>query len=355
MGTSPFSGEATVGSDPDFEDIGETEAAAISPAEGTVPNIALRGKNAANLPPAVLLMGPTASGKTALSLELAEMLGCEIISVDSAQIYRHMNIGTAKPDAEQRLRVPHHLIDIIDPHESYSAARFRDDALTLMREIVERGKIPLLVGGTMLYFKALTEGLNDLPEADPTVRLVIDTMAEDKGWPALHAELARVDPQAASRIQPNDAQRIQRALEIYYLAGKSMSALLEKPKYVYLPYRIVATALIPGDRDRLHERIAERFELMLELGLIGELRRLRAEYALEPTMPSMRAVGYRQVWGYLDGEYGLATLREKAVAATRQLAKRQLTWLRSMSDVTCFDCEAEALTDRVGAYLRSKF
>ena len=317
-------------------------------------NIALRGKHAASLPPAILLMGPTACGKSALSIELAETFGCEIISVDSAQIYRHMDIGTAKPEAELRRRVPHHLIDIIDPHESYSAARFRDDALTLMREIVERGKIPLLVGGTMLYFKALTEGLNDLPQADPTMRLVIDTMADEKGWPALHAELARIDPEAAGRIQPNDAQRIQRALEIYYLAGKSMSALLAKPKYVYLPYRIFSTALVPDDREWLHERIAERFELMLELGLIGELRKLRTEYALEATMPSMRAVGYRQVWGYLDGEYGLAALREKAVSATRQLAKRQLTWLRSTPDVMTFECTGEAPGERVVAYLRSK-
>jgi tRNA dimethylallyltransferase len=186
------------------------------------------------------------------------------------------------------------------------------------------------------------------------MRLVIDTMAEDKGWPALHAELARVDPEAAGRIQPNDAQRIQRALEIYYIAGKSMSALLAKPKYVYLPYRVVPAALIPEDRGWLHARIAERFELMLELGLIGELRKLRAEYALEPAMPSMRAVGYRQVWGYLDGEYGLAALREKAVAATRQLAKRQLTWLRGMPDVAAFDCSGEPPGERVAAYLRSK-
>ena len=317
-------------------------------------NIALRGKHAASLPPAILLMGPTACGKTALSIELAEAFGCEIISVDSAQIYRRMDIGTAKPDAQLRRRVPHHLIDIIDPHESYSAARFRDDALALMREIVERGKIPLLVGGTMLYFKALTEGLNDLPQADPTMRLVIDTMAEEKGWPALHAELARIDPQAAARIQPNDAQRIQRALEIYYVAGKSMSALLAKPKDVYLPYRIFSTALIPEDREWLHGRIAERFELMLELGLIGELRKLRAEYALEPTMPSMRAVGYRQVWGYLDGEYGLGALREKGISATRQLAKRQLTWLRSTPDVMNFDCAGDAPLERIVEYLRSK-
>ena len=341
-------------SDVDLQDPGIGSDADSAEAAPAPENIALRGKNAADLPPAILLMGPTACGKTALAIELAERLGCEIISVDSAQIYRHMDIGTAKPDAAERSRVPHHLIDIIDPHESYSAARFRDDTLTLMREIVERGKIPLLAGGTMLYFKALTEGLNDLPEADPAMRLVIDTMAEDKGWPAVHADLARVDPESAARIQPNDAQRIQRALEIYYLSGKSMSALLAKPKYVYLPYRMIASALVPSNREWLHERIAQRFEVMLELGLIGELRKLRADYALEPTMPSMRAVGYRQVWGYLDGEYGLAALREKAVAATRQLAKRQLTWLRSMPDLVSFDCAQDNLIDRVIDHIRAK-
>ena len=316
-------------------------------------NIALRGRNADRLPPAILLMGPTASGKSAVALELAQRLGAEIVSVDSAQVYRHMDIGTAKPDAQARALVPHHLLDLLDPHESYSAARFRDDALTAMREIVERGRIPLLVGGTMLYFKALTEGLNELPEADPAVRLVIDTMAQEKGWPALHAELARVDPQAAARIDPNDAQRIQRALEIYYVSGKSMSELLARPKYVYLPYRIAAVALETRDREWLHRRIAERFEVMLELGLISEVRRLRREFALERDMPSMRAVGYRQVWGYLDGEYGLATLREKAIAATRQLAKRQMTWLRAMPSVKRFDSRDERLVERLQEYLEA--
>jgi tRNA dimethylallyltransferase len=309
-------------------------------------NIALRGRNAGELPPAILLMGPTACGKTALAIELAERIGGEIVSVDSAQIYRHMDIGTAKPEPELRARVPHHLIDIIEPHESYSAARFRDDALTHMREVTERRRVPLLAGGTMLYFKALTEGLNDLPEADPTVRLVIDTMADERGWPALHQELARVDPQAAERIKPNDAQRIQRALEIFYITGKSMSALLKKPKYVYLPYRMITLALIPSDRQWLHERIAERFELMLELGIIGELRKLRSQYALEASMPSMRCVGYRQVWDYLDGAFGLTALREKAIAATRQLAKRQLTWLRGMHEVIRLDCTRDDLLER---------
>jgi len=320
----------------------------------TPENIALRSKNAASLPPAVLLMGPTACGKSAAALEIAERLGGEIISVDSAQIYRHMNIGTAKPGTEERARVPHHLLDVVDPHESYSAARFRDDASALMREITERGRIPVLAGGTMLYFKALTEGLNDLPEADPAVRMVIDTMAEEKGWPALHQDLARVDPQAAARIKPNDAQRIQRALEIYYITSKSMTELLQKPKYVYLPYRIFQLALEPPDREWLHERIADRFELMLELGLIGELRRLRQQYALEPTMPSMRSVGYRQVWRYLDGEYGLASLREKGVAATRQLAKRQMTWLRSTAEITRFDCTREDVTAMLLSHLEAR-
>jgi tRNA dimethylallyltransferase len=241
----------------------------------------------------------------------------------------------------------------VDPHETYSAAKFRDDALGLMREITERGSIPLLVGGTMLYFRALTEGLNDLPEADPAIRLVISTMADEKGWPGLHAELARADPQAAARIQANDAQRIQRALEIYYITGKSMSELLAKPKYIYLPYRICSLALSTERRDWLYARIAERFEIMLELGLISELRNLRRTYALEPSMPSMRCVGYRQVWGYLDGEYTLATLREKAVTATRQLAKRQLTWLRSTPDLTWFDCVSEDLVEQVAAHVRS--
>lgn len=317
-------------------------------------NIALRSRDASRLPPAILLMGPTATGKSALALALAQALGAEIVSVDSAQIYRHMDIGTAKPDAEARALVPHHLLDIVDPHETYSAARFRDDATALMREIAERGRIPMLTGGTMLYFKALTEGLNELPEADPAVRLVIDTMAEEKSWPALHAELARIDPQAAARIQPHDAQRIQRALEIYYLSGKSMSELLARPKYVYLPYRIVSAALAVEDREWLHARIAERFELMLELGLISEVRRLRRQYALEADMPSMRSVGYRQVWRYLDGEYGLSLLREKAVAATRQLAKRQMTWLRSMPEVAAFDCRRGDLVEALEQHLRAR-
>lgn len=303
-------------------------------------------------PPAILLMGPTASGKTAVAVQLATTLPCEIISVDSALVYKGMNIGTAKPDAEILKRAPHHLIDIIEPHESYSAARFRDDALALMREITERGNIPLLTGGTMLYFKALVEGLNDLPEADVAVRLIIDTMADEEGWPAVHEKLRKVDPETAARLEPNDSQRIQRALEIYYITGKSMTDLLKKPKYVYFPYTPIRIALLPADRAALHERIARRFESMLDAGLVDELRALRDEYALEPDMPSMRCVGYRQAWDFLAQRISRAELLEQGIAATRQLAKRQLTWLRAMEDVTEFDCLTGNVGDLVLEYIR---
>ena len=297
-------------------------------------------------------MGPTASGKTGVAVELARELPCEIISVDSAQVYRHMDIGTAKPDAETLKAARHHLIDVIEPDDNFSAARFRDEALTLMREITERGRIPLLVGGTMPYFKTLLEGLSELPAADPAIRMVIDTMAGEAGWPALHKELKRVDPDTAARLEPNDAKRIQRALEVYYIANRPMSAFLKKPKYVYFPYAPVKIALLPGDRAGLHDRIAARFEAMLELGLIGELRKLREDYALDLSMPSMRCVGYRQTWDYLDDKITLAQLREQVIAATRQLAKRQLTWLRAMKGVTKFDCLAEDLSEQVLAHLR---
>lgn len=308
--------------------------------------------SASTQPPAILLMGPTASGKTAVAVALAATLPCEIISVDSALVYKGMNIGTAKPDADILNRAPHHLIDIIEPHESYSAAKFRDDALALMREITERGRIPLLVGGTMLYFKALVEGLNDLPEADSTVRLIIETMADEEGWPAVHEKLRKVDPETAARLDPNDAQRIQRALEIYYIAGKSMTDLLKKPKYVYFPYTPIRIVLTPGDRAVLHERIALRFEAMLEAGLVDELRRLREEYGLDADMPSMRCVGYRQAWDFLDNRISRAELLEQGIAATRQLAKRQLTWLRGMDNVTEFDCLDPQLGEHVLEYLR---
>ncbi|HSQ04510.1 MAG TPA: tRNA (adenosine(37)-N6)-dimethylallyltransferase MiaA [Burkholderiales bacterium] len=297
-------------------------------------------------------MGPTASGKTAVAVALAKALPCEIISVDSAQIYKSMDIGTAKPDAELLKSAPHHLIDIIEPDERYSAARFRDDALALMREITEREKIPLLVGGTMLYFKALLEGLSELPEADPLIRLVIDTMAAEQGWPAVHARLRSIDPETAARLDPNDAQRIQRALEVYQLTGRPMAELLKKPKYVYFPYRPIKISLVPSDRNVLHQRIEQRFDAMLAAGLVQEVRKLLEDYALEPDMPSMRCVGYRQAWQHLHREIDLAELREQGIAATRQLAKRQLTWLRAMEGITEFDCLVEGLEDLVLEYIR---
>ena len=297
-------------------------------------------------------MGPTASGKTGVALELVRRIPAEIISVDSAQVYRHMNIGTAKPDLDIRLRFPHHLIDVIEPNERYSAARFRNDAVGIMGEIANDGRIPLLVGGTMLYFQALREGLSDLPPADPDTRMVLDVMAAETGWPAMHRELERIDPVAAKRLDPNDSQRIQRAMEIFYLTGKPMSELIASGRRADLPYRLIPVALVPGERKELHERIASRFEEMLELGLINEVRELRENYVLTPDLPSMRCVGYRQVWQYLDGEYTLAGLREKAVSATRQLAKRQLTWLRAMPEVKVFDCLAEDLQEQVGRHLQ---
>jgi tRNA dimethylallyltransferase len=283
----------------------------------------------AKLPPAVLLMGPTASGKTPLALALARALPLEIVSVDSAQVYRGMDIGTAKPSLSERGAVPHHLIDIIDPTEAYSAARFRDDALSLMNRITARGRIPLLVGGTMLYFKALREGLSDLPDSDESVRAEIDAEAAERGWPAMHAKLAEIDPQTASRLKPNDAQRIQRALEVCRVSGQAMSQLLGRKRGTALPFRFIELALVPSDRGELHRRIEARFDAMLERGLVEEVRALRKRYALRPTLPSMRCVGYRQAWQHLEGEIDRDELRDRGIFATRQLAKRQLTWLRA--------------------------
>ncbi|HET9701275.1 MAG TPA: tRNA (adenosine(37)-N6)-dimethylallyltransferase MiaA [Burkholderiales bacterium] len=318
----------------------------------TAPNLADRDGPAH--PPAILILGPTASGKSALAMEIARALPVEIISVDSGQIYRGMDIGTAKPGAQERAAVPHHLLDILEPDEAYSAGRFRDDALALMREISGRGNVPLLAGGTMLYFKALLEGLNELPQADPAIRRAIDAMAAEAGWPAMHLELARVDPDTAARIAPNDAQRIQRALEVFHVSGRPLSQLLQGPKRVHLPYRLIRIALLPSDREALHQRIARRFDDMLDRGLIAELRRLRETHRLEPDMPSMRCVGYRQTWTYLDGKFDLRALREKGVAATRQLAKRQLTWLRPMQGLMQFDCLAPDLAQRALAQLRAE-
>ena len=308
-------------------------------------------------PPAVLLLGPTASGKTPLALALADKLPVEIVSVDSAQIYRGMDVGTAKPSASEREGVPHHLVDIIDPTEAYSAARFRADALRLINEIAGRGRIPLLAGGTMLYFKALREGLSELPESDAGVRAQLDAEAAARGWPALHAELARVDPQTAARLKPNDAQRIQRALEVFRVSGEAISQLLGRRKRAALPFRLIELALVPSDRSALHRRIEARFDAMLKAGLVEELRSLRERYALRPGLPSMRCVGYRQAWQFLEGEIDRGELRDRGIFATRQLAKRQLTWLRGIRGVQVFDCLERnlepAVRDRVRAELGS--
>ena len=286
-------------------------------------------------------MGPTASGKSAVALDLAARLPVEIVSVDSAQVFRGMDVGTAKPSAAERAAVPHHLIDIIDPTQSYSAAQFRADALRLMREIATRGRVPLLVGGTMLYFKALREGLSVLPQADDAVRSAIDTEARERGWPALHAELACVDPATASRLEPADSQRIQRALEVFRLAGRPMSELLGRRDKVTLPFHLVQVALAPSDRGELHRRIEARFIAMLKKGVIEELRSLRSRYTLRVGLPSMRCVGYRQVWEFLEGVFDAQALRDRGIYATRQLAKRQLTWLRAMEGLAVVDCLAQ--------------
>ncbi len=294
-------------------------------------------------------MGPTASGKSAVALELAARLPVEIVSVDSAQVYRGMDIGTAKPDRATRDRVPHHLVDLIDPDQAYSAARFRSDALAAIADIRARGRIPLLVGGTMLYFKALRDGLSNLPPANPAVRAHLEARAAALGWPALHAELARVDPATAARLDPGDAQRIQRALEVHEVSGRPLSAL-QGARQVPMDPRQVSLALIPNDRARLHRRIAARFDAMLESGLVDELAGLRQRYRLDPSMPSMRCVGYRQAWQFIEGDGDRERLRERGIAATRQLARRQLTWLRSL-DVQTFDADASDIVADVARWL----
>ena len=303
------------------------------------------------------LLGPTASGKTAAALAYAALSAArgravEIVSVDSALVYREMDIGTAKPTAAERAAAAHHLIDIVDPLDAYSAADFRADALRVTREIVARGNVPLLVGGTMLYYKALTQGLNDLPSADPAVRAQLDAEAARDGWPAMHARLALVDPATAARLAPNDSQRIQRALEIFMLSGQPMSVLLATPSTredEAARYRFVPVALEPSDRGVLHARIEARFDAMLAGGLIDEVKALRARGDLNANLPSMRCVGYRQVWEYLDGEIDYDTMRDKGVFATRQLCKRQLTWLRAMPERIVVDCCAADATARAVA------
>ncbi len=307
-------------------------------------------------PPAIFLMGPTATGKTALACALAERFPVELVSVDSALVYRGLDIGAAKPDAATLRRHPHALIDLRDPCEPYSAAMFREDALAAMRAITARGRVPLLVGGTGLYFRALEHGLSAMPTADPALRARLSEEADRIGWPALHARLAERDPDAAARIQRNDAQRIQRALEAIELSGVTLTALRASAGgRARLPYRVLKLALIPADRQRLRERIAARFDAMLAAGLLEEVRRLRARGDLHPGLPALRAVGYRQAWQHLAGGLDAREFRRRAIFATNQLAKRQLTWLRGELDARAFDPEradlAQAVARAVGLFL----
>lgn len=289
-----------------------------------------------DLPLAISLMGPTASGKTNLAIELCQILPCEIISVDSALIYTGMDIGTAKPDAQELAAAPHRLIDIIDPAQSYSVANFRKDALQHMAEVVSNGNIPLLVGGTMMYFKSLIDGLSTLPASDAKVRAELVKQAESEGWQYLHDRLHQIDPTSAKRIHPNDPQRLIRALEVYQLSGKSMTELNEQ-EVEQIPYRLQQFAIVPDDRKALHERIEKRFCSMLEQGFEDEVADLKNRGDLHLDLPSMRCVGYRQVWQYLDNEYSREDMLFRGIAATRQLAKRQLTWLRGWKNLNTLD------------------
>jgi tRNA dimethylallyltransferase len=289
-------------------------------------------------------MGPTASGKTDLAIQLCERLPCEIISVDSALIYRDMNIGTAKPTQEELTRAPHRLIDIKDAAETYSVAEFRRDALAAMADIVAAGKIPLLVGGTMLYFKALLEGLSAMPAADPEVRAVIERDAQQHGWPHVHQQLALVDPESAARIHPNHSQRIERALEVYRVSGITMTDYHNQQTSTdAFPYQLVQMAIAPLDRLVLHGRIEQRFRLMLEQGFLDEVQQLHRRGDLHLDLPSIRAVGYRQVWQYLEGELDYQEMIERGIIATRQLAKRQFTWLRQWPDVKWLHTDQQGL------------
>jgi len=304
--------------------------------------------------PVLFLMGPTASGKTALAVELVRRLPFEIISVDSAQVYREMDIGTAKPDVETRRIAPHRLVDIRDPAEAYSAGQFRADALREIAAIQAAGHIPLLVGGTMLYFRALERGLAELPTADPALRARLAAERAEQGGAALHARLARLDPAAAARIHPADSQRIQRALEVYELTGRPLTELCAVSRNESLPFRIVKWIVAPANRQVLHERIKQRFQLMLTQGFVAEVERLRRRGDLNPDAPSMRAVGYRQVWAYLDGRLDEAAMVERGIIATRQYAKRQLTWLRAEAGAVWLDGDENRRLDQAITRLREQ-
>lgn len=304
--------------------------------------------------PVICLMGPTAAGKTPLAVELVQRFPCEIISVDSAMVYRGMDIGTAKPDAATLKIAPHHLIDIRDPSDSYSAGQFRTDVLNIIDGIVARQKIPLLVGGTMMYFRILQQGLATLPTADPALRTAMQIEAEQLGWGALHAKLAVVDPVAAQRIHPNDSQRIQRALEVFMLSGKTLSEWQAEDTNALARFRIFNIAIAPAERKVLHERIALRFAEMLKLGFVEEVQALRTRGDLSVELPSIRSVGYRQMWEYLDGGVTFEVMTEKAIAATRQLAKRQLTWLRSWPEIHWLETESPGLIEEAATLIRGQ-
>lgn len=291
------------------------------------------------LPPAIFLMGPTASGKTALAIDLVENYNCEIISVDSALVYKDMNIGTAKPDAELQARAPHRLIDLIDPAEAYSAANFREDALREMADITANGKVPLLVGGTMMYFKFLRDGAAQLPKADEAIRLRLLAQGEEFGWPHMHAKLGEVDPVSAERLKPMDSQRIQRALEVFEVSGKTLTQFWAEQDEQPLRYEVISFAVMPKERKTLHKRIAQRYQIMMKQGFVEEVKTLFDREDLHEDLPSIRCVGYRQVWQYLQGEIDYDEMVERGIIATRQLAKRQITWLRSWPDLNWLDTE----------------
>lgn len=290
-------------------------------------------------PKAIFLMGPTGTGKTDLAVAIRQQLPVEIISVDSALVYKGMDIGTAKPDAETLKLAPHRLINFLDPTQAYSAADFREDALREMDEIHASGRIPLLVGGTMLYFRALEQGLSELPAADPDIRARLVQEATALGWTALHERLQQIDPEAAKRIHPNDPQRLQRALEVYELTGQNLTTLQGSLRFEACPYQLLKIALVPENRAWLHERLEQRFDRMLGLGFVQEVEQLYARPELNPSLPAIRAVGYRQVWDYLDGKIDYNLMRNRAIVATRQLAKRQMTWLRSDQGLSLYNAE----------------
>jgi len=310
--------------------------------------------NENNLPPAIFLMGPTASGKTALAVALAKQFQTEIISVDSVLVYKGMDIGTAKPTLEERQGIPHHLIDILDPAEAYSTGSFRKSALELMNDITARGKVPILTGGTMLYFNSLFNGLAELPEADPEIRAKLDQELSTNGKEAMHERLKSIDPESAQRIHPNDPQRVQRALEVYEISGKPITRFFSEAQQSTIPYKKIKIIVAPEHRKQLHEKIALRFRLMIEQGLIDEVKALYNRGDLTVDMPAIRAVGYRQTWSYLEGEYDLDTLIEKGIIATRQLAKRQFTWLRRETDAISFISSETELVSKVLKHIKQE-